>query len=95
LLCRLDTLSRRAQIALIGAFLGDAMQVHCSSVQAASQVRAILMQHGISRINQRGPFINRKQLIEIWITVMQTIDPSDEPTLQREIDSILGATVHN
>lgn len=71
------------------------MQIHCSSEQAVSQVRAILMQHGISRINQRGPFINRKQLIEIWITVIQTIDPTDEATLQREIDSILGATVHN
>jgi hypothetical protein len=71
------------------------MQIECGSEYVASKVRAILLQHGISLLNQRGPFINRKRVIEIWITVMQTIDPADEPALQRELDSILGATVHN
>jgi hypothetical protein len=63
-------------------------------MHAASQVRATLTRHGLVRINQRGPFVNRKQLIEIWIIVMQPIELKDGPTLQRDLDSILGATVH-
>jgi hypothetical protein len=71
------------------------MQIQCSSEYAASRVRAILMEHGISLINHRRPFIKQKQRIEIWITVMQTFDSADEPALRRELAWILGATVHN
>jgi hypothetical protein len=69
------------------------MHILCTSEHAASLVRAALVLHGISRVSQHGPFTHPDRVKEIWVMVNEAIDPTVEPTIRRDVESIAGASI--
>jgi hypothetical protein len=69
------------------------MKIACTNGIVAAKVRAALAGHGIVRgVHRTGP-----NAIEptVWIIVNVVIAHDMEPTIQREINAIAGATIHN
>jgi len=69
------------------------MKITCTDGMVAAKVRAVLAAHGIVRgVHRTGPYLGEPT---VWIIVNVVITHDQEPTIQREINAIAGATIHN
>jgi hypothetical protein len=67
--------------------------IACTDGTVATKVRATLARYGIMRgIYHTGPHI-RNPIIQIVVSA--AIDPAEEQTIRREIESIAGTTIHD
>jgi hypothetical protein len=70
-----------------------AMKITCTDGMVAAKVRATLAEHGIVRgVHRTGPYVGEPT---VWILVNVVIAHDKEPAIQREINAITGATIHN
>jgi hypothetical protein len=70
-----------------------AMKITCTDGMVAAKVRAALAKHGIVRgVHRTGPYVGEPT---VWILVNVVIAHEQEPAIQRELNAIAGATIHN
>jgi hypothetical protein len=70
-----------------------AMKITCRDGMVAAKVRAALAKHDIVRgVHRIGPYMGEPT---VWITVNVVIAHEQEPAIQRELNAIAGATIHN
>ena len=69
------------------------MRIACTDGTVAARVRAMLAKYNIVRgVTAVGPSTGDPTA---WVVVNVAIDSSTEPLIRREIESIVGATVHD
>ena len=69
------------------------MKITCTDGMVAAKVRAALAEHGIVRgVHRTGPHVGEPT---VWIIVNVVIAHDEEPAIWREINAIVGATIHN
>jgi hypothetical protein len=68
-----------------------AIKITCKDGTVAAKVRAALAEHGIVRgVHRTEPYVGEPT---VWKIVNIVIAHDKEPTIQREINAIAGATI--
>ena len=70
------------------------MNIACADAAVVTDVRAVLLKHGVSDIRQQGPNLGAPT-IWVMVGVATSIGNDKENAMRREITRVAGATIRS